>query len=200
LNLPINLFDFLLLAVLIAGVLRGRKHGLSAELLSSVKWLALLLVCAAVYAPAGAALAEAGSFDLLSAYLLTYLGAALAIFLIFSIIERRLGPKLSGSDIFGRAEYYLGMGSGVVRFACMLLMMLALLNARGFSPGELKSMDKFQVDNYGSDLFPSLHSLQVEVFDKSLSGKLIKNDLGFLLIAQTETNHRDIPPARTASK
>ncbi len=199
-KLPFNLFDLVLLAILIGGLVRGRKHGFSVELLSVLKWVTLLLVCAVVYGPAGMAAAEFGSFDLLSAYLLAYLGTALAVFLVFSIIERRVGPKLAGSDIFGHAEYYLGMGSGIVRFACMLLVALALLNARGFSPAELKAMDEFQVNNYGSAVFPTLHSLQVEVFDNSLAGSWIKQDLRFLLISPTQTNQRVAPATETAAK
>ena len=199
-KLPINLFDLLLFAILSAGLVRGRKQGFSVELLSLLKWVTLLLACAVVYGPAGAAVAEVGSFDLLSAYLMAYLGTALAVFLVFSIIERRVGPKLAGSDIFGHAEYYLGMGSGLVRFACMLLVGLALLNARGFSPAELKEMDDFQVNNYGSKVFPTLHTLQVEVFDRSLAGSWIKQDLPFLLISPTQTNERVSPPTQTAAK
>lgn len=194
-KLPINLFDFLLLAILAAGLVRGRKHGFSVEVLSLLRWITLLLACAFLYGPAGTAMAEAASFDLLTAYLLAYLGTALTVFLVFSIIERRLGPRLAGSDIFGHGEYYLGMGSGLLRFACMVLVGLALLNARQFSPAELKAMDDFQVDNYGSKVFPTLHGLQVEVFDKSLAGSWVKQDLGFLLIAPTDTNYRIPDPA-----
>lgn len=197
-NLPFNFFDLLLLFVLAAGLVRGRKHGLSLELLSLLKWLALLLVCAAVYGPAGAMVAQSGQFDLLSAYLLTYLGAALIVFVLFTLIQSRVGPKLIGSDVFGRGEYYLGMGSGMVRFACMLLVGLALLNARAFNPAELKAMDKFQQDAYGSHIFPGLHNLQVAVFNDSLAGSFIKQDLGFLLIASTEPNQRDPGPTPAA--
>ena len=190
-TLPFNFVDLLLVFVLVAGLLRGRKQGLSLELLGLLKWLTLLLVCAAVYGPAGALLAQSGAFDLLSAYLLTYLAAALVVFLLFTLIQRRVGPKLIGSDVFGRGEYYLGMGSGLVRFGCMLLVALALLNARAFSPAEVRAMDQFQQETYGSRVFPGLHNLQVAVFEDSLAGSFIKRDLGFLLIASTEPYQRE---------
>ena len=47
------------------------------------------------------------------------------------------------------------MGSGLVRFSCMLLAALALLNARYFSPTEVRAMEKYQDDVYGSDFFPT---------------------------------------------
>lgn len=189
-NPPFNLFDVLLVIVLLGGVVHGRKHGLSLEVLSMVKWLTLVLVCAVLYRPLGGLAAQAGFFDLLSCYLFTYLGLALLIFVLFSVLERRLAPKLTGSDIFGQGEYFLGMGSGMLRFACILLVGLALLNAREFSPGELTRMEAYQEENYGSDVFPGLHSLQQAVFDRSLTGGWIKADLGFLLITPTEPDQK----------
>ena len=197
-NLPFNLFDLLLVLILAAGLLHGRKHGLSVELLRLLKWLTVLAVCAVLYGPLGELLAQSGQFDLLSAYLLTYLLAGLGVFLLFALIQKRVGPKLIGSDVFGQGEYYLGMGSGMVRFGCMLLVALALLNARGFTPAELKAMEKFQQDNYGSNLFPGLHTLQAAVFENSLAGSFIKQDLGFLLITSTEPNQREPSPAPAA--
>jgi hypothetical protein len=189
-NPPFNLFDILLVIVLVGGIIHGRKHGVCLEVLSMAKWLTLVLVCAVVYRPVGALVAAADFFDLLSCYLLAYLGAALVVFLGFSVLERRLAPKLTGSDIFGRGEYFLGMGSGMLRFACILLVGLALLNAREFSPVELKDMERYQLENYGSHVFPGLHSLQEAVFDRSLTGGWIKEDLGFLLITPTEANQK----------
>src|ERR1700716_2930388 len=124
---PFNLFDVLLVIVLVGGIVHGRKHGVSLELLGLVKWMTLVLVCATVYQPAGSLLAMAGVFDLLSLYIFAFLGTVFLIFLVFSVLERRLVPRLTGSDIFGRGEYFLGMGSGMLRFACILLVGLALL-------------------------------------------------------------------------
>src|SRR5437868_10477099 len=187
-KLPVNLFDLILVAVLVVGVLRGRKHGMSEELLSLLKWLAILVVCALVYEPVGKVFV--GSFTLLACYLMAYVAAALLILCIFAGVKRALGGKLLGSDIFGKAEYYLGMGSGLVRFSCMLLAALALLNARYFSPTEVKAMENFQNDVYGSNFFPTLHSVQSSVLERSLLGPWIKENLSFLLIKPTEPEDR----------
>ena len=182
-QLPINFFDALLIVVLAAGIARGRKHGMSEELLGLIKWLVILFGCAAIYEPAGLMIGQFTSmFGRLSCYLLAYVGVGLLVALVFAGIKRALGGKLLGSDIFGRSEYYLGMGSGVVRFSCVLLAGLALLNAPYFSPTEVRAMEKFQDDVYGSNFFPTLHSLQATVFDRSLTGPWIKANLGFLLI------------------
>jgi hypothetical protein len=189
-NLPFNLFDILLVLLLVAGIIQGRKHGVSLELLTAGKWLTLVLVCAAVYNPLGNLISMTGGFDLLSCYLFAYLGTGVLVFMLFSILERRWLPKLTGSDIFGRGEYFLGMGSGMLRFGCILLVGLALLNAREFSPSEVRNQERYQEDNFGSDLFPGLHSLQVAVFEKSLAGGFIKQDLSFLLINPTSANEK----------
>lgn len=189
-NPPFNLFDVLLVMVLVGGLVHGRKHGLSLEVLSMAKWATLALICAGLYRPLGGWAAETGYFDLLSCYLFAYLGVALFIFVVFSVLERKLKPKLTGSDIFGRGEYFLGMGSGMLRFASILLVGLALLNSREFSPLELKQMEHYQEENYGSDIFPGLHSLQKAVFERSLTGGFIKQDLSFLLITPTEVDQR----------
>ena len=192
-QLPINLFDLVVIVVLVAGIFQGRKHGMSEELLSMLKWLAILLGCAAVYEPGAELLTQfTNMFSRLTCYLIAYVGGGLLIFLLFLGIKRVFSGKLVGSDIFGRTEYYLGMGSGLVRVSCMLLAALALLNARYFSPKEVRAMEARDIDIYGSDFFPGLHTVQASVFDKSLTGPWIKENLGFLLIKPTEPDKREL--------
>jgi uncharacterized membrane protein required for colicin V production len=185
-KLPVNVFDLVLVVVLAAGVMRGRKHGMSEELLSLLKWLTILIGCAVAYGPVGNFfLSTTNVFSRLSCYLMAYLGVGLVILTLFAAIKRALGGKLLGSDLFGGAEYYLGMGSGFVRFGCMLLVGLALLNARSFSAAEVKARENYQNEWFGSNFFPGLHALQETVFVRSLTGPLIEDYLGFLLIAPT---------------
>ena len=185
-KLPINLFDCVVLATFVVGLLRGRKHGMSEELIGLAKWLAVVIGCAFLYEPAGQWFASTSPFSLLASFMIVYIAAALAILSIFAFCKNHLGGKLLGSDIFGRAEYYLGMGSGVVRLSCVLLAFLALLNARYFTPLEVRAMEKFQDDVYGSNYFPTWHTAQEVVFERSLSGPWIKAHLGFLLIKPTQ--------------
>jgi uncharacterized membrane protein required for colicin V production len=190
-TLPVNAFDLGLVLVLAVGIARGRKHGMSEELLGLIKWLVLLFGCAFIYEPAGKLIAQSSPFSLLSSYLMAYAGGALVILVLFALVKRTLGGKLVGSDIFGRSEYYLGMGSGLMRFACMLLIGLAVLNARYFSPMEVKAREKAQNEVLGSNFFPGLQSVQSVVFDKSLAGPWIKEHLDFLLIKPTEPENKE---------
>jgi uncharacterized membrane protein required for colicin V production len=185
-KLPVNAFDCIVLAVLVIGLMRGRKHGMSEELIGLVKWLAVVIGCAFVYEPAGQWFASTSPFSLLASFIMVYVTVGLLILSLFAVCKYRLGGKLIGSDIFGRAEYYLGMGSGVVRISCMLLAFLALLNARYFSPMEVRAMVDFQNDVYGSNYFPTWHTAQEVVFEKSITGVWIKDHLGFFLIKPTQ--------------
>ncbi len=184
-KLPVNIFDAIVLVVLGLGVWRGRKHGMSEELLMLLKWVSILLACAFSYEPLGRLIAQEGNFSLLSSYLMAYVSVALGILILFAGLKRAFGGKLLGSDLFGKAEYYLGMGAGLVRFTCVLLVALAILNARFFSDAEIQAMERFQNDVYGSNFFPGLHNLQAMVFERSFMGPVIRQGLGFLLIKPT---------------
>lgn len=184
-QLPVNGFDVILLAVLTAGVLRGRKHGMSEELMSLIKWLIILITCSMAYQPVGQWFAHSTPFSLLASFMFVYTGIALVILGIFGLFKHYLGGKLIGSDVFGRSEYYLGMGSGLVRFSCILVAALALLNARYYSQREVVEMRRYQDDVYGANYFPGWQAAQAMVFEHSLTGPWIRDHLGFLLIQPT---------------
>ena len=200
-KLPISFFDLIVLAVLVLGLMRGRRHGMSEELMGMLKWILIVIGCAFIYEPLGRALAQSSPFSLLASYMFVYAGGLLLVLGIFGLTKHYLGGKLVGSDIFGKSEYYLGMGAGLVRFACVLMAILALLNARYFSPQEVRAMENFQNDVYGSNYFPTWHTAQAIVFDESFSGGWIRDHLGFFLIRPTAPEDKqfhqkeaDIPP------
>ena len=190
-QLPLNLFDVVLLAVLTVGVLSGRRHGMSEELVNLLKWLAVLFGCALLYQPVGTWLAGSSPFSLLYSFIFVYAGFALLILALFGLFKHQFGGKLVGSDIFGRSEYYLGMGSGLVRCGCILLVGLAILNARNFSREEVLAMQRFQDDVYGSNYFPTWHTAQEIVFEKSIAGSWIKEHMGFFLIRPTRPESKE---------
>jgi hypothetical protein len=84
------------------------------------------------------------------------------------------------------------MLAGMVRFSCILITVLALLNARAYTSAEIRADRKTQDDLYGSDFFPKLYSLQAQVFDNSLAGPWIKQNLAFLLIKPTEPEAKEM--------
>jgi len=185
-KLPFNWFDLLVVVVLVAGVLRGRKRGMSEELLTVLQWVAIMLSAAFGYGPFGEWLAATWKiFSPLFSYVTAYLAIAVVVHLIFLVIKRGLHGKLVGSNAFGSGEYYLGMPAGMLRFACILMCVLALINARLYSQAEIRANEAYTKDVYGSDFFPGLHSLQVNVFENSFLGPHIREYLDFLLIKPT---------------
>jgi uncharacterized membrane protein required for colicin V production len=105
LNLPFNWFDIVLVAMALFGIRQGRKHGLSVELISMLKWIAIALGCAFLYHPLGSLITESSVFSRLSAYLMAYIIVALVITIGFVYIKSALGGKLLGSDTFGSSEF-----------------------------------------------------------------------------------------------
>lgn len=191
-NLPVNWFDFTLIIVLAVGVLRGRKHGLSQELIPLLQWLAIIFGAAFASGAVGEWLSQTTVFSLLFSRIAVYVTTLILIKVIFTLVKKSLGGKLTGSDIFGKAEYYVGMVAGFFRFICILIVALALLNARYFSPAELAAKDKYNKEMYGSNFFPALDEIQQGVFQKSLSGPQIKNHLDFLLIKPTAPEEKQL--------
>ena len=188
-------FDFIALALMVVGLIRGRKRGISEELLDVFQWLLIVVACSYAYRPLGMFLSNLTQLSHLSSYLLAYLIVAILIKVLFSCLKRAVGEKLVGSDMFGRMEYYLGMAAGMLRYACMVLVFLALLNAKYISEAELKRVAKLQQDNFGNISFPTLGSVQQDVFKTSFVGSMAKKHLADHLILSGPSD-KDSPTPR----
>jgi uncharacterized membrane protein required for colicin V production len=184
-TLSVSWFDGVVVAVLVFGLFRGRKNGMSKEILPLFQWLAIILVSGLFYSVVAQWLVSLAHLDPLTSNLLGYAVLALAVFSIFSMLRRPLGLKLFGSNLFGSAEYYLGTPSGMVRYACVLLFALSFLNARHFTSAQIDADNRFQERWYGAHFFPGLYTVQNQVFEKSLTGPYIKKYLAVLLIEPT---------------
>jgi hypothetical protein len=200
-----NWFDVTLVAVLAFGFWRGRRNGMSREILPVAKWLVLVTACTLGYTWLAARLIQWGVIKSLfgtffrqqtAACLTAYLAIALVVFLIFAFVKKAFFKEktdgttsLEGSNAFGSGEYYLGMVSGVVRYACILVFLLALLNAPVYSMADLQNLKTYRNQTFGGglagyngDFIPTLDEVQAGVFKNSLLGPQIKNNLGVLLI------------------
>ncbi len=191
---PVNWFDFVAVIVLLLGVSRGRKNGMSVELMVMIQWVLIVAACAALYKPLGDMLAQSSPMSHLFCYITVYIITAIFVKGFFSLIKKSAGGKLVGSSIFGRGEFYLGMGAGAVRFACILICAMALLNARLYSRYELDAAKAYQVEVYGSNFFPEFSAIQQQVFKESLIGSLVKKNAEFLLIAPTKPENKELRP------
>jgi len=181
-DLSINWFDLATVAVVILGVMVGRKRGMSLELLAVMQWLLIIFVGAMAYDPLGRALADITGLGATVAFVTAYLSMAVGIKIVFVVLKRMTGEKLLGSDTFGSYEYYLGMVAGGVRFLCILLFALALLNAPQVSKAELDKQLRAQKENLGEIYFPPFGSIKSYILDGSITGRLVQQYLPAQLI------------------
>jgi uncharacterized membrane protein required for colicin V production len=185
-GLPFGWFDLVVIIVLGFGVYRGRRNGMSKELLPLLQWVVMLPVCGFGYPMLNGLLSQFIK-NVFWSNLLAYLFLALLVFLTFAMLKRLLEKKLVTSDFFRGSEYYLGMLSGIVRYACAIIFALALLNAPYYSPEDVARQKAFDQKNFGGGLysgsyFPHVYTVQNEVFKDSFLGPRIKEYLGVLLI------------------
>lgn len=190
---PVNWFDLLVIITILLGVRQGRKNGMSVEMTPMMQWICIVAFGALLYRPVGDWLADSCPMEHVFCYITVYLLVAIAVKCMFTGIKKMAGGKLAGSDVFGRAEFYLGMVGGAVRFTCILLAALALLNAPYYSAADIASNKAYQVDMYGSTFFPGLSNVQIQIFRDSLLGGLLKNNAEFMLIASTKSEKKDLP-------
>ncbi len=189
-------FDLAVVAVLVVGIVRGRSRGMSEELLDVLKWLAIVVIGGMVYRPLGHYVADYTHLGIASSYVVVYLGVLIVIRALFQWIKRLAGEKLVGSDLFGNGEYYLGMAAGAVRFACYIIVGMALLHARHVSADQLAADARMQQENFGDISFPTIGRIQQTVFKGSASGQFVKRYLEHELIVSTAAD-RNVRPAET---
>ena len=191
-------FDLALVGMLVLGFWRGRKNGMTKEIIPAFRWLLIVIVAGFGYQLLGNMLIHSGFIRHIAirnvdqnteAYLVSYLGLAGAVALVFVYLNKFFARKLEGSSLFGSSEYYLGMISGVVRYSSMAIFGLALLHAPHYTQAEVAAQQAYDQRWYGGDLkgfsgdyIPSMNEVQMAVFHNSLLGPFIDKGLNALLI------------------
>jgi hypothetical protein len=182
-------FDVVVVVTLGFGLFRGRRNGMAKELVPTMMMISLVVVCGLGYPVVAQLFINAAGLGKMWSCILGYLILAVVVYLPFSLINRKLTPKLAAGNTFGSSEFYLGMPAGMIRFACILLAALALLNAPVYTAAEIAARNAYVARTYGGgeqgfsgDFFPTLQSIQEEVFKKSFAGPFIKNSFGAVLI------------------
>ena len=180
--------DFVTILVIAVGIMRGRKRGLSEELLDTTMWILILVVGGFFYHNLGDLMNQKPLLSRLTYYMLSYLLIALGIKIVFTFIKAKFGAKIVESDLFGRVEFYGGMAAGAVRFTCVYLFLFSLLHAPHYSAEFLAKRAKDVDYNYGSDFFPHPSKIQNAVFKDSFTGRTTEQYLAKLLIEQIDGN------------
>lgn len=182
-------FDAVVIVTLGFGLFRGRRNGIAKELVPTLMWIALVVVSGLCYPLGAQAFINYLSWGKMLSSILSYIIIAVVIYVIFSIVNRAVTPKMAASNAFGSGEFYLGMPAGMIRFSCILLAALALLNAPFYSAADVAATKAYVAKTYGGgqsgfsgDFFPSLQSIQEQVFKQSFTGPYIKNCFAPVLI------------------
>ncbi|HON08788.1 MAG TPA: CvpA family protein [Verrucomicrobiota bacterium] len=195
----INWFDFVVIIFFVIGIIRGRKRGMSQELLDFLMWLGIVFGGALGYKPIAFIIVKTTGLELLWAQVLGYFVIILVCLFIKSILDRLLQDKILELDLFGGLEFFLGMAAGAVKYLCMLLMVLAFLNAKLITEQERQAELKKQEQELGSTYFPTLAQVQYSVFNNSFFGRFVKSNLSWTLIEGVSSTVKP-KPANLKSK
>lgn len=175
-------FDLVFIAILIFALYRGRHNGMSKELIPLLQWIAILFVCGLVHPMLGPIFATQLKLTQMWGNVLAYAVLMLAVLIPFSIIKHRYAKNLATSDFFKGNEYYLGMIAGIVKWLCIMLVAMALLNAPYYSPAQIAAHKAYMQKVYGGgdsefsgDFFPTLQTVQEVVLTDSAVGSFVLN-------------------------
>src|ERR1039458_2952089 len=98
-NLPVNWFDGVVLGMLIIGLFRGRKLGMSKEVLPLLKWVTLVVVCGLWYQTAAQLLVKTAALSRLASCIFGYLLLAFVVVLLFMALRRLLRSEEHTSEL-----------------------------------------------------------------------------------------------------
>lgn len=196
----ISWVDLVTALVILIGILRGRKRGLSEELLDTLQWLAIVVGAAYGYRELANVLNQNPIMSLLTYQVLSYILIALVIKGLFTVVKKRIGQKLVEGDMFGRGEFYLGMAAGSLRWICMYFFILSLLHAPAYSAEFRKQKAQQDEYNFGDISFPSIMSLQDEVYTRSYTGKSAEAYLGHMLMHPASAESKQLRGSNSMAK
>lgn len=191
--LHLNWFDLIVVVWLIIGFFRGRKNGMSQELLPLTQWIAVVVVASLFYRVIAFPLSQRSGLTLLPCVLAAYVFLGCLVYGLLGNLKKKLDDKFQEGDYFGKGEYYLGMASGVIRFTCILICLLAVMNSRIITKAEREATLKMQKQNFEDIRFPTYGEIQNTVLLESSTGNFVRAYLPHFLIAPVNVNDAPEP-------
>jgi len=200
-QLTFNWFDVMLVLLLAFGFWRGRKRGMTKEMLPTLQWVSILLAAGFGHIFLADWIQQQGLVKMMfgnqfnertAALMSGYVAILVLLMIVFAVLKRKYEPKLEGSSMFGGNEYYWGIVAGLVRYLCLVLVALALLNAPYYTQADILARQAYNnrwygggLKDYNGDFIPTMYEVQDSIFKQSLLGPYIKSSLSMLLINST---------------
>ncbi len=166
-------FDLVAVALIFVGVFHGRKNGMSQELFNTLKWLIMLAVAPFLYEPVGKLLLKFVPLKALYVYVGAFVAISAIVHALLVTVRKKIKDRMSGSDVFGSAEYPLGMLAGAFQYSCLMVMIVACLNAKYVDEKALQAQDTAQREAMGEKFIPTPGNLHKDAMT-SIAGQFIK--------------------------
>ncbi|MEI7729852.1 MAG: CvpA family protein [Verrucomicrobiota bacterium] len=197
---PVTLFDFVVIVVAVVGLVRGRRRGMSQEFLDLVAWLGFVFAGAYVCRSYGKEVARLSTLSLMWSNIIAYLATGCVILFIIYMIKTALRDRIAQCDFFGSMEYPLGMMSGIIRFLCILVVVISVIHAPLITEHERAKTAKLQSDAFGNISFPTLGEIQQTIFADSFAGKHLGAYLDYVLIPKAAEGEAVTTPRATEAQ
>lgn len=185
--MSIQVFDVVVVIVLILGFKVGMKAGGNVMLPKFVKWLTTIVGAALGYEWVGLQLHRLAGFTEATAFIVSYCLIAAFVFVTIHLLEGRFEQIIKKSAVFGEIETMGGGVLGLFTYCTILLLTMGILHGDRTSKAEVARQEKANREEYGEAALPPLASVKYYIFDKTNTGKLIRSRLGLVLIKDGST-------------
>lgn len=195
-----NWFDWAALGWVLIGFVRGYQRGLSEEVLRILPWVLGILAAGFFHEKWGGELAGALGLGSIWSQAVVYAGIVAGCLLVFHGLRKWIGEKPVESGAFGWAERPLGMLGGALRYACMVVVLLALLNAPAYTGSELDAALRV-IHQPGARLYASGAEAKAGIMLDSWLGRFAREHFGSLIIrSKTDLEMANSTDAPTRAK
>ncbi len=176
-------FDLVLVLAFGVSMYFYRHSNSVKQILGVLHWLLVFVISAFVYKYPASWLMQ--SFDMrpdVAALIIYPLIVALFYFLL-GVKRKSMARDADKVEMFGRQEYRVAMFMGALKTVAITLVVIAWVHGRYVTPFELEEYEKFCQENFGSIRWPTLSTVQRDIFSESFSGKAVEKYMKRLMVA-----------------
>lgn len=181
-SLSLHWFDLFPLLALGLGIFLARHQNAFDQIVSFIRWLAVLLICSVLYKKPATWIAEEAGMRPDVVALIFYPITVFAVYYVLGLARRKDIDKSLKEDAFGKWEQTVARIAGTLRALTILLLLMSWLHGRHVTEAELHDYEKFCAENFGGIEWPVLSTLQRDVFAEAYTGKLTEKYLKPILV------------------